>query len=72
MLSKTKCVFGTEIFYALCIAYGLLLSGKSQELHHALFEMGKTSKCRMGRGLYGSAGMGCSLVRLLDAQRKPH
>jgi hypothetical protein len=34
MLSKTKygllCVLGTEIFYVLCIAYGLLLSGKSQ------------------------------------------
>lgn len=28
-----------EVFYALCIAYGLLLSGKAQELHHALLEL---------------------------------
>ena len=43
MLSKTKyarlCVLGAEIFYVLCIGYGLLLSGKTQELHHALFEL---------------------------------
>ncbi len=43
MLSKTKyaarCVLGVEGFYALCIGYGLLLSGKAQELHHALFEL---------------------------------
>ena len=30
-------MFGTEIFYVLCIAYGLLLSGKSH--HRALFEL---------------------------------
>jgi hypothetical protein len=43
MLSKTKysglCVAGTEVFYALCIAYGSLLVGKAQELHHSLFEL---------------------------------
>jgi hypothetical protein len=43
MLSKTKyaglCVLGTVIFYVLCIGYGSLLSGKAQELHHALFEL---------------------------------
>jgi hypothetical protein len=44
MLSKTKyaalCVLGTEIFYILCIAYGLLfLTGKAMEFHHSLFEL---------------------------------
>jgi hypothetical protein len=43
MLSKTKyaalCVLGVEGFYVLCIGYGLLLSGKVQELHRALFEL---------------------------------
>ena len=43
MLSKTKyaslCVLGMEVFYILCIGYGSLLSGKAQELHHALFEL---------------------------------
>jgi hypothetical protein len=43
MLSKTKyaglCVLGAEIFYVLCIGYGLVMSGKAQELHHALFEL---------------------------------
>jgi hypothetical protein len=43
MLSKTKyaglCVLGTEIFYVLCLAYGLLLTGKSRELHQSLFEL---------------------------------
>jgi len=43
MLSKIKysglCLLGTEVFYAVCIAYGLLLSGKAQELHHALLEL---------------------------------
>jgi hypothetical protein len=43
MLSKAKyaglCVLGTEIFYILCIGYGLLLSGKAMELHHSLFEL---------------------------------
>jgi len=43
MLSKTKyaalCVLGMEIFYVLCIGYGLMLSGKAMELHHGLFEL---------------------------------
>jgi hypothetical protein len=43
MLSKTKhgvlYVLGMEIFYVLCIIYGVLLSGKAMELHHALFEL---------------------------------
>ena len=43
MLSKTKysslCLLGTEVFYGMCIAYGLLLSGKARELHHALLEL---------------------------------
>jgi hypothetical protein len=42
MLSKTKyaalCVLGMEIFYVLCIGYGLVLSGKAMELHHALVD----------------------------------
>lgn len=40
MLSKTRysvlCVLGTEVFYVLCIAYGSLLAGNAQELHHSL------------------------------------
>lgn len=43
MLSKTKysslCLLSMEVFYAFCITYGLLLSGKAQELHHALLEL---------------------------------
>ncbi len=43
MLSKTKyatlCVLGIEIFYVLCVIYGLTLSGKASELHHSLFEL---------------------------------
>lgn len=43
MLSKRKysvlCVLGTEVFYAACLAYALLLSGTAQELHHALLEL---------------------------------
>jgi hypothetical protein len=43
MLSKIKyaglCVLGIEIFYALCLAYGALLSGKARELHQSLFEL---------------------------------
>lgn len=43
MLSKIKyaglCVLGMEIFYVLCVSYGILLSGKTEELHHALFEL---------------------------------
>ena len=32
------CVLGTEVFYVLCVAYGSLLVGKAQELHHSRFE----------------------------------
>jgi hypothetical protein len=43
MLSKTKyatlCVLGTEIFYALCLGYGVLLSENGRELHRALFKL---------------------------------
>ena len=44
MLSKIKyaalCVLGTEIFYILCIGYGLLfLTGNAMELHHSFFEL---------------------------------
>jgi hypothetical protein len=43
MLSTTKyaarCVLGTEVFYILCLGYGLLLTGKARELHNALFEL---------------------------------
>lgn len=43
MLSKTKytglCVLGMEIFYVVCLAYGLLISGKTRELHQSLFEL---------------------------------
>ena len=43
MLFKTKyaslCVLGMEIFYILCIGYGLLLSSKTMELHNSLFEL---------------------------------
>ena len=42
-LSKTKyaawCVLGTEIFYVLCIGYGLELSSKAMELHRSLLEL---------------------------------
>ncbi len=34
-----KCVLGMEVFYVACLAYGSLLSGKAQELHHSLFEL---------------------------------
>lgn len=43
MLSNIKyaglCVLGTEVFYVLCLTYGSLLSGRTQELHHSLFEL---------------------------------
>lgn len=43
MLSKSKyaalCALGMEIFYCLCLFYGVLLSAKARELHHALFEL---------------------------------
>jgi hypothetical protein len=43
MLSKTKyaarCVLGMEIFFVLCVGYGLLLLDSRKDLHHALFEL---------------------------------
>jgi len=36
---STRCVLGMEIFYALGIGYGSLLSDKGRELHQALFEL---------------------------------
>ena len=43
MLSKNKyaalCFLGIEVFYVFCVSYGLVLSGKAQELHHSLFEL---------------------------------
>jgi hypothetical protein len=43
MLSTTKYValwvVGMEIFYALCLGYGSLLSQKGRELHQSLFEL---------------------------------
>ncbi len=43
MLSETKyaglCVLGMEVFYVLCLAYDLLLTGKSRELHQSLSEL---------------------------------
>lgn len=33
------CVLGIEVLYVACLAYGSLLSGKAQELHHSLFEL---------------------------------
>jgi len=33
------CVLGIEVFYVACLAYGSILSGKAQELHHSLFEL---------------------------------
>ena len=43
MLSETKyaglCVLGMEVFCVLCLAYGLLISGKTGELHQSLFEL---------------------------------
>jgi hypothetical protein len=43
MLSCSKysglCVLGTEIFYILCLPFGLLLSAKGRELHASLFEL---------------------------------
>ena len=43
MLFKIKyaglCVLGMEMFYILCIGYGFVLTGKSMELHHSLFEL---------------------------------
>jgi hypothetical protein len=78
MLSNTKnaglCVLGTKIFYVLCTAYGLLLSGITETAPRAVradprFRRGKLVSVAWGRGLYGSAA-GCRLVHLLDAQRK--
>ena len=43
MLSKTKyaglCLLGMEVFYVLCLGYGLVISPKARELHHSLFEL---------------------------------
>ena len=33
------CVAGGEIAYTACLVYGATLTGKSAELHHALFEL---------------------------------
>lgn len=33
------CVLGAEVFYVICIIYGLLLTGQAAELHHSLFEL---------------------------------
>ncbi len=33
------CVLGGEIAYTLCMAYGLFLTGKSAELHLAIFQL---------------------------------
>lgn len=43
MLSTTKysllCLVGAEIFYVLCLPFGLLLSGRARELHAVLLEL---------------------------------
>ena len=43
MLSKIKysalCLLGAEVFYILCIGYGLTLSGQARELHRSLFQL---------------------------------
>ncbi len=33
------CGFGGEIAYVACLIYGTALTGKSAELHHAIFEL---------------------------------
>ncbi len=33
------CVLGGEIAFAVCMAYGLFLTGKAAELHLALFQL---------------------------------
>ena len=57
MLSETKyaglCVLGMEVFYVLCLAYGLLLTGKSRELHQSLFELLPWFAWGNPRALYG-------------------
>lgn len=63
MLSTTKysalCVLGMEVFYILCVGYGLLLSGEARELHHRLFELilgfGWTDPLRM---IWGAVFLG--------------
>jgi hypothetical protein len=77
MLSKTKyallCLLGMEIFYVLCIIYGVLLSGKAMELHHGLFELipgfvwGNPRKHGVGCRVHGSAGVDRRLVHRMDA-----
>ena len=32
-------MFGTEIFYVLCIGYGFVLAGKAVDLHRGLLEL---------------------------------
>lgn len=77
MLFKAKyaglCVLGMEIFYILCIGYGLLLSGKAMELHHSLLELmpgfnwGKSGKHGVGRVVFRNPRLGRWLVHRLDA-----
>ena len=74
MLSKTKyaalCLLGTEIFYLLCIGYGLVLSGKAMDLHHSLFELIPGfvwgNPLSMGQFIY----LDRRLVHRVDAQRE--
>lgn len=33
------CVLGGEVFYAVCLIWGLFLTGRAAELHHSLFEL---------------------------------
>ena len=33
------CVLGTEVFYVVCLIYGLFLTGKVAESHHSFFEL---------------------------------
>ena len=77
MLSKAKysglCVLGTEVFYVLCVAYGSLLVGKAQELHHSLFELlpgvawGKSAEPALGCGVARSICADRGLVCRMDA-----
>ena len=77
MLAKTKysslCLLGTEVFYAMCIAYGSLLSGKARELHHSLVELipgfawGNPASMVWGGLYYGSVRVDRGLVYRMDA-----
>jgi hypothetical protein len=33
------CVLGGEVLYAICLTWGLFLTGKAAELHHSFFEL---------------------------------